>query len=125
MLDLVNARYKDPNLDPKERVDDLISYMTLEEKVAQMMCIWNGKREMLVDEQGNFDYEKAKQSFKHGHGIGQIGRPSDAGKDEESGHDQGLELRETVALTNAIQKFFIEHTRLGIPVFFMKNIFMD
>ena len=118
MLDLVNARYKDPNLDPKERVDDLISYMTLEEKVAQMMCIWNGKREMLVDEQGNFDYEKAKQSFKHGHGIGQIGRPSDAGKDEESGHDQGLELRETVALTNAIQKFFIEHTRLGIPVFF-------
>ena len=65
MLDLVNARYKDPNLDPKERVDDLISYMTLEEKVAQMMCIWNGKREMLVDEQGNFDYEKAKQSFKH------------------------------------------------------------
>jgi len=116
--DLQNAAYKDPNLDAKERVEDLISNMTLDEKAAQMMCVWNDKNETLIDKSGNFDYEKAKASFGHGNGIGQIGRPSDAGKDEQAGHDQGFDTRQTVELTNAIQRFFVEESRLGIPVFF-------
>ncbi len=41
---------------------------------------------------------------------GQVGRPSDAG--------QGRNARATAELTNAIQKFFLENSRLGIPVFF-------
>src|SRR6516162_10602412 len=80
------------------RVKDLLSRMTLEEKAAQMMCIWQKKSETLLDADGNFDLEKAKASFKKGHGIGQIGRPSDAGKGKDS--------KENAELTNAIQKFF-------------------
>ncbi|MGH7497201.1 MAG: glycoside hydrolase family 3 N-terminal domain-containing protein [bacterium] len=104
------ASYKNPTLPIAERVADLLARMTLEEKAAQMVCVWQGKSQMLVNEHGNFDPEKAKAHFKDGHGLGQVGRPSDAGG--------GLNAREQAALTNAIQKFFIENSRLGIPVIF-------
>ncbi|HEY1719431.1 MAG TPA: glycoside hydrolase family 3 N-terminal domain-containing protein [Verrucomicrobiae bacterium] len=109
--------YKLANLSPEKRVKDLLSRMTLEEKAAQMMCVWQKKGEMLLDAAGNFDLEKAKIHFKHGRGIGQVGRPSDAGSDPAKPAD-GKDARGMAELTNAIQKFFIEHSRLGIPVFF-------
>jgi len=84
--------------------------MTLEEKAAQMMCVWQGKAQTMVDTEGNFDMRKAQEAFRHGHGIGQVGRPSDAGK--------GKDVRGMAELTNAIQRFFIENSRLGIPVIF-------
>jgi beta-glucosidase len=84
--------------------------MTLEEKAAQMMCVWQQKATTLVDAEGNFDARKAAAAFGHGRGIGQVGRPSDAGK--------GKNARATAELTNAIQKFFIESSRLRIPVIF-------
>jgi len=115
---LDNVVYKDASKSPEERVVDLLSKMTLEEKAAQMMGVWNDKKETLIDENGNFDFDKAKKAYAHGNGIGQVGRPSDAGKDEEASHEAGFNARQTVELTNAIQKFFIENSRLGIPVVF-------
>jgi beta-glucosidase len=91
-------------------VEDLLSRMTVEEKAAQMMCVWQKKAETLVDGEGNFDYEKARVAFRKRHGLGQVGRPSDAGK--------GKDAREMAELTNAIQRFFIGQSRLGIPVIF-------
>src|SRR5215475_14509670 len=102
--------YQNPASPIEKRVRDLLGRMTLEEKAAQMMCVWQKKAETLLDADGNFDLEKAKASFKKGQGIGQVGRPSDAGK--------GKDPKENAELTNAIQKFFIEHSRLGIPVIF-------
>jgi beta-glucosidase len=84
--------------------------MTLEEKAAQMVCVWQQKAQTLVDADGNFDLQKARATFKKGHGLGQVGRPSDAGK--------GQDARGMAELTNAIQKFFVENSRLGIPVMF-------
>ena len=55
------------------------------------------KKEMLLDEHGQFDAAKAAEHFGHGNGLGQVGRPSDAGG--------GTNPRETAELTNAIQKF--------------------
>jgi beta-glucosidase len=102
--------YRNPALSAEKRVRDLLARMTLEEKAAQMLCIWQKKPQTLVDADGNFDLEKAKQAFKDGRGMGQVGRPSDAGK--------GLNARKMAETTNAIQKFFLENTRLGIPVIF-------
>src|ERR1035437_637337 len=102
--------YRNPDLPVARRLKDLLSRMTLEEKAAQMMCVWQKKAEMLVDAEGHFDLRKAKRAFRAGHGIGQVGRPSDAGK--------GQVARGMAELTNAIQRFFIENTRLGIPVIF-------
>ncbi len=102
--------YRDRARPIDERVADLLSRMTLEEKVAQMIGIWRQKDDALVDGQGRFDETKARARFGDGHGIGQIGRPSDAGG--------GLGARRNAELTNTIQRFFMEHTRLGIPVIF-------
>ena len=104
------APYRNSALPAQKRMKDLLSRMTLEEKAAQMLCIWQKKPQTLVDADGNFDLAKAKQSFKGGHGLGQVGRPSDAGG--------GLNARRMAETTNAIQKFFVEHSRLGIPVIF-------
>src|SRR5690349_12057435 len=102
--------YKNGNLPSAQRVKDLLSKMTLEEKAAQMVCIWREKGDKLVDADGNFDHRKAKAAFSNGRGLGQVGRPSDAGK--------GKNARGMAELTNAIQKFFVEESRLGIPVIF-------
>jgi beta-glucosidase len=103
-------RYLNPKLSPGSRVKDLLSRMTLEEKAAQMMCVWQQKADTLVDETGKFDLKKARAHFKKGHGIGQVGRPSDAAG--------GRNARSTAELTNEIQKFFLQESRLGIPVIF-------
>ncbi|HTS29024.1 MAG TPA: glycoside hydrolase family 3 N-terminal domain-containing protein [Bryobacteraceae bacterium] len=103
-------RYRDPASPALTRVKDLLSRMTLEEKAAQMVCVWQNKADTLLDAGGNFDAAKAGAAFGHGHGLGQVGRPSDAGK--------GKDARATAELTNAIQKFFVENSRLGIPVVF-------
>jgi beta-glucosidase len=102
--------YRDINAPAEHRVADLLGRMTLEEKAAQMMCVWNEKAVKLVDAAGNFDVAKARAAFHDGHGLGQVGRPSDAGG--------GKNARGQAELTNAIQRFFIEESRLGIPVVF-------
>jgi beta-glucosidase len=102
--------YKNAALPVAKRVNDLLSRMTLREKIAQMLCVWREKPQKLVDAEGRFDLAKAKDAFKDRNGIGQVGRPSDAGK--------GLNARQMAETTNAIQKFFIENSRLGIPVVF-------
>jgi beta-glucosidase len=102
--------YKNPALPAEKRVKDLLQRMTLEEKAAQMMCVWQQKSTTLLDAKGNFDPVKAKASFKKGLGIGQVGRPSDAGG--------GLNARQMAQVTNDIQKFFLENSRLGIPVIY-------
>lgn len=109
--------YRNPAAPIRRRVEDLLRRMTLEEKAAQMVCIWQEKSTKLQDKNGDFDFEKARKHFGHGHGIGQIARPSDAGsKPTDAG--VGKSPRATAELTNTIQKFFIENSRLGIPVFF-------
>lgn len=104
------APYRNPSLPVARRVKDLLHRMTLDEKAAQMMCVWQQKAETLLDADGEFDLNKAKTAYKKGYGLGQVGRPSDAGR--------GKDARGMAELTNAIQKFFIENSRLGIPVIF-------
>jgi beta-glucosidase len=102
--------YKNPKLPSAKRVQDLMKRMTLEEKAAQMLCIWQQKADTLVDAKGNFDLKKAKKAFRDRRGLGQVGRPSDAGG--------GKGARGMAELTNDIQRFFLENSRLGIPVIF-------
>jgi beta-glucosidase len=102
--------YRNPALPAAARVKDLLARMTLEEKAAQMMCLWQQKAERLLDGKGNFDPAKARKHFGPGQTIGQVGRPSDAGG--------GKAPRETAELTNQIQKFFMANSRHGIPVMY-------
>ncbi len=101
-------RYRDQRFSPEERAGDLLGRMTIEEKVAQMLCIWGQKKLMLFDRDGELSSEKMRSLLKDG--IGQIGRLSDS--------CGGLGPLEMANLANEIQKFFVEQTRLGIPVVF-------
>ncbi|MDP3582857.1 MAG: glycoside hydrolase family 3 N-terminal domain-containing protein [Ignavibacteria bacterium] len=100
--------YKNPKTPTKERVKDLLIRMTLEEKVAQMLCIWGQKKTMLMDEEGNLNLDNLSHHFPNG--IGQIARLNDTAG--------GQNAKELAELSNKLQKFFIEKTRLGIPVIF-------
>ena len=97
--------YLNHGLPNKLRVDDLISRMSIEEKVAQMTCVWLEKANTLVDESGKFDPLKAKVSFPDG--LGQVGRLSDTAG--------GISPKQMAELANDIQKFFKDNTRLSIP----------
>jgi len=106
--------YKNASLPAARRTADLLKRMTLEEKAAQMLCIWQEKALTLVNEKGEFDPAKAKKHLRGPYalarGLGQVGRPSDAGG--------GRSARQMAELTNEIQKFFLENSRLGIPVIY-------
>lgn len=104
------VKYKDPSLPVSERVNDLLSRMTLEEKVAQTLAYWRHFKNDMLDDAGNLDYEKAEILFKEGHGIGQISLHYDEGG--------GKDARGMAELTNALQKFVVENNRLGIPALF-------
>jgi beta-glucosidase len=102
--------YRNPALPPERRVKDLLARMTVAEKAAQMMGIGQKIPEKLADVTGRFDPAKARRAFRAGHGLGQVGRVSSIGG--------GLDVRAMAEFTNAAQKFFREHSRLGIPVIF-------
>jgi beta-glucosidase len=108
--------YRNPTLSAEARARDLLRRMTLEEKAAQMVCVWQQKAQTLVDAAGGFDAAKAKKAFRKKHGLGQVGRPSDAGA--TSAPAGGRDARAMAELTNSIQRFFLENSRLGIPVVF-------
>jgi beta-glucosidase len=100
--------YKDPSRSITERVDDLLQRMTLEEKVAQMLCVWHQKKDLVLNNNGRPDAQVVKEHLPFG--VGQIARLSDT--------NGGLKPRESAEFANAIQRIFIENTRLGIPVIF-------
>jgi beta-glucosidase len=107
--------YRDPRAPIEARVKDLLARMTLEEKVAQLRSMWLGKSQIL-DKDGVFSPEKAKAAIPDG--IGQIARINDT-----TGTSWFLKtgfrgIAETVALSNAIQRYHVEQTRLGIPALF-------
>jgi len=47
--------YRDPKLSLEKRVRDLLSRMTLEEKAAQMVCLWRERPNTLLNDGGDFD----------------------------------------------------------------------
>ena len=105
--------YKNNKNDIPTRVNDLLGRMTLEEKVVQLQSIWKQKNELILDMDGNFDPTKTAQSLPDG--IGQIARPSESSNLNQSSNRSP---RSMANFTNAIQKYFLEQTRLGIPVIF-------
>lgn len=95
--------YKDAELPNPVRAQDLLNRMTVEEKVAQMLTVWQQRK--VFEENGLFVEGKAVPLI--GLGIGHIGRPSEEKSPEE-----------TVQFTNQVQKWLVENTRLGIPAIF-------
>lgn len=92
--------YQDPTLDPQRRAGDLLSRMTLDEKLAQLAGVWASE---LLDD-GAFDPGRAREVLAHG--AGQVTR---------LGATTVMPPAAIAEVINAIQSHLIEHTRLGIP----------
>lgn len=112
--------YKDASQPVSARVEDLLRRMTLEEKVAQMIGVWEKKGD-IQDAKGNFSAAKATRAFPNG--LGQITRPSDKRGVTISNNAAGVAAdavnrtaQETADYINAAQRWAVEQTRLGIPM---------
>src|SRR5689334_17392767 len=81
-------------------IEALLARMTLDEKLAQLGCVWCTA---LVEDDA-FSPDAASHWLEHG--IGEITR---------IGATTGLGPRDRAAFTNAIQRYLAERTRLGIP----------
>ncbi len=93
--------YRDPRASIEERVKDLLALMTLDEKLAQLGCLWS----TAFVSTGALDVDTIVEKMPHG--IGQVTR---------IGASTGLHPEESAAFMNTIQKVAVERTRLGIPV---------
>src|SRR5215217_7513861 len=114
--------YRDASQPVAVRVEDLLARMTLEEKVAQMLSVWEHK-DRIQTPSGDFSPERASEAFPNG--LGQIARPSDRRgvtiTNNAAGAAAGAHnrtARDTADYTNAAQHWAVENTRLGIPLLF-------
>jgi beta-glucosidase len=80
--------------------DALVASMTHDEKLGQLGCVWSSA--LIRDDA----FSETAAARHLAHGIGQITR---------IGATTGLRPRERAEFANVIQRYLVEHTRLGIP----------
>lgn len=105
--------YEDPKLIIEKRIDDLLSRMTLEEKTCQMATLY-GYKHVLQDEL------PTKQWFNEiwKDGIANIDQHLTGGWREKVKTEYSWPASKHARAINKVQQFFVEDTRLGIPVDF-------
>ena len=97
--------YKNPNLPVERRVEDLLSRMTLEEKFWQLFMVPG-------------DLADGKEKYRHGiFGLQMETKASSENASEQlMSYGASSTARMAAAKINATQRFFVEETRLGIPI---------
>lgn len=96
--------YEDPTQDVEKRLDDLISQMTLEEKAGQLVTYY-GFNKVLEDSVPTLAWKQTALR----NGVANI---------DEHLNGEIYDLKRLVACMHETQRFFVEYTRLGIPVDF-------
>jgi len=104
--------YENPKVDIEVRITDLLSQMTLEEKTCQTATLY-GYNRVLKDELPTPDWKN--QIWKDG--IANIDEHLN-GWGAGSKSIYATDIEKHVWAMNEVQRFFIEETRLGIPVDF-------
>ncbi|GIV60394.1 MAG: beta-glucosidase [Rhodothermaceae bacterium] len=97
--------YRDPGLPVEVRVEDLLGRMTLEEKFWQLFMIPG-------------DLDEDRERYRHGLFGFQVATAGKAGDAFEQQLEYGPSgtARQAAEKINAIQRYFVEETRLGIPI---------
>ena len=107
--------YQDATKPVEERIEDLLTRMTIEEKVGQLVCLmgWdsyqiNGKKVTVSDK-----FRQEVDSLR----VGMYWAVFRADPWTQKTIDNGLNPALAAEAANAMQRYAIEHTRLGIPIF--------
>ena len=107
--------YKDPSLSIDIRLSDLLSRMTLEEEVGQLLCPLGWE---MYEIHGNevCPSGKFKQLIKE-RNVGMLWATYRADPWTKKTLANGLNPEMAAKAGNALQKYVMENTRLGIPMF--------
>lgn len=107
--------YKDANLPVEQRVEDLLKRMTLEEKTGQIICLmgWDSYQ---IDGKKVGVSEKFRREVDSLH-VGMYWAVFRADPWTRKTIANGLNPALAAKAANAMQRYAIEHTRLGIPIF--------
>ena len=97
----VESRYRDASLPIEARTADLLARMTLDEKLAQLGSLWSFE---MFSSETDLDLDRVRDRLANG--IGQVSRVAGA---------TNLDMAGAAEAGNAIQRFLVEETRLGIP----------
>ena len=92
--------YRNPNFPIEQRVADLLKRMTLEEKVWQL-APQRGANSGILDTTGKFTGANLREIFRKMFSV-----------------DSKISPRDAAILRNAMQRYQVEKTRLGIPAIF-------
>ncbi len=106
--------YLDASLPVEQRVEDLLSRMTIEEKAGQLVCLmgWNSY-------QINGTKVSVSEQFRHeldSLNVGMYWAVFRADPWTQKTIANGLNPELAALAANAMQRYAVEHTRLGIPV---------
>ena len=91
--------YKNPKLAIEQRVQDLLNRMTLQEKVEQLAGQFQPG---ILDTTGKYNEADAREALRQLRDV-----------------DSKITPRDAAILRNAIQRYLVEKTRLGIPALMM------
>lgn len=106
--------YKDASKSVAERVENLLSLMTIEEKIGQLVQPFGWQT--YTNNEGNITLSDSfKQQVEQG-GIGSLYGALRADPWTGVTLENGLSAREGAEAVNLIQRYAIEHSRLGIPI---------
>lgn len=111
--------YKNSQLPIEDRVRDLLGRMTVEEKVGQLSKLlgWDMYEK---NEAGIHASEKLKEAVRNQH-IGLLWATLRADPWTQKTLENGLSPQEAAKATNAIQRYAVDSTRLGIPLLFSEE----
>lgn len=108
--------YLDPKLSSEERVADLLGRMTLKEKIGQLLCPFGWD---MYEIKGNNKVTESERfrALIDTTATGMLWATYRADPWTRKTIDNGLSPRLAALAGNALQKYVIENTRLGIPMF--------
>ena len=111
--------YKNSLLSVEERVSDLLGRMTLDEKIGQLLCFQGWEMYSKID--GKVSYsEKFKNNIDDKY-VGMFWATLRADPWTIKTLKTGLNPSLASGATNAMQKYAVENTRLGIPILFAEE----
>ncbi len=108
--------YRDASLPVEQRVSDLLSRMTLQEKIGQLRCTLAWNYYDIIGRKHVVPSASFKKDMAEGH-VGMLWATYRADPWTRKTLDNGLNPRLAALCGNALQKYVMEHTRLGIPLF--------